>query len=474
MKLYSIDECHNLTAKEVRGLYKNYVNPGLENILYSFGAGEDLVDHAEGVWLYYKDGRKVLDVSGGLGVLTLGHNHPRILKARMQYQEQKRMEVHKTIFSPEMAALSHNLAQLLPEDLDYPYFCNSGAEAVEGAMKIAYKYHDGKRKHILHASVSFHGTLLGSGGMTNVLERHFKFLTIPGIKSFELNSLESVRALVKELRQSNGDSDIYAIICEPFNAITLIAATPEFLKGLRKICDEEGIVLILDEVFCGWCKTGNLFKFMDSDVVPDILTTSKALGGGKASISSYIARKRLLKKAYGDTSTATLHSSTYNGFGEECITALEAINIMVEEDFVSKSRELGRIVKEKAKALQAKYPEQVEEVRGAGALHGVFLTQKEGVLQDMLAKMPVKMLQDNRFVAKITVASVVDWLYKKHNILAFFNNNRDVGVLFSPSLVIKPEETDMFFDAMDATLDHGLFKVTAEFFKSKIIITPPI
>ena len=144
---------------------------------------------------------------------------------------------------------------------------------------------------------------------------------------------------------------------------------------------------------------------------------------------------------------------------------------MVEEDFVSKSRELGRIVKEKAKALQAKYPEQVEEVRGAGALHGVFLTQKEGVLQDMLAKMPVKMLQDNRFVAKITVASVVDWLYKKHNILAFFNNNRDVGVLFSPSLVIKPEETDMFFDAMDATLDHGLFKVTAEFFKSKIIKT---
>ena len=202
MKLYSIDECHNLTPKEVRGLYKNYVNPGLENILYSFGAGEDLVDHAEGVWLHYKDGRKVLDVSGGLGVLTLGHNHPRILKARMQYQEQKRMEVHKTIFSPEMAALSHNLAQLLPEDLDYPYFCNSGAEAVEGAMKIAYKYHDGKRKHILHASVSFHGTLLGSGGMTNVLEGHFKFLTIPGIKSFEFNSLESVQALVERSRAS--------------------------------------------------------------------------------------------------------------------------------------------------------------------------------------------------------------------------------------------------------------------------------
>jgi len=471
MKLYSLDDVHTLAPQDVRSLYKNYVNPGLENILYSFAAGEDLVDYAEGVWLHYRDGRKVLDVSGGIGVLTLGHNHPRILKARTQYQAQKRMEVHKTIFSPEMAALSHNLAQLLPQDLDYPYFCNSGAEAVEGAMKMAYKCHDGKRKHILHAGDSFHGKLLGSGGMTNVLEQSFKFPTIPGIKSFQLNSLESVQELVRKLRQPNGDSDIYAIICEPFNAITLTAATDEFLSGLRKICDEEDILLILDEVFCGWCKTGNLFRFMDSDVVPDILTTSKALGGGKSSISAYIARKRVLKKAYGSASTATLHSTTYNGFGEECITALEAINVMVEDDFVGKSRALETLVREKGRALAAKYPEQIEQIRGAGGLHGVFLTQKENLLQSLLAKLPVKMLQDQRFIAKITVASVVDWLYRKHDIFTFFNNNRDVGVLFSPSLVITPEETNLFFEALDATLDHGLFKVTAEFFKRKIIKT---
>lgn len=469
MKLYSLDDVYSLEAPEVRKLYREHVNPGLEDILYSFAAGESLVQHAEGVWLHYPDGRRVLDVSGGIGVLTLGHNHPRILRARTEYQARKRMEVHKTIFCPEMAALSHNMAQLLPDDLNYPYFCNSGAEAVEGAMKMAYKYHDGNRGHILHADVSFHGKLLGSGGMTNILEDAFRFPTIPGIRSFELNNLESVERLVTDLRQTDGKSDVYAIICEPFNAITLTEATPEFLQGLRTLCDREKIVLIIDEVFCGWCKTGNLFRFMNSDIVPDILTTSKALGGGKASISSYIGRTAILKKAYGDTGTATLHSTTYNGFGEECATALEAINVIVEEDYVGKSRALEEQVAKRGAGLLAKYPDHIEQIRGAGALHGVFLTQKESRLQSLLAKLPVKMLKDRRFIAKLTVASVVDWLYKKHNIFTFFNNNRDVGVLFSPSLVINPSEVDQFFDAMDATLEHGLLKVTTEFVKSKIV-----
>jgi putrescine aminotransferase len=150
---------------------------------------------------------------------------------------------------------------------------------------------------------------------------------------------------------------------------------------------------------------------------------------------------------------------------------LEAINVMVEDDFVGKSRALEALVRQKGQALAAKYPGQIEQLRGAGALHGIFLTQQESLLQNLLARLPVKMLQDKRFIAKITVASVVDWLYKKHNIFTFFNNNRDVGVLFSPALVITPEETNLFFEALDATLDHGLFKVTAEFFKSKIIKT---
>jgi len=173
-------------------------------------------------------------------------------------------------------------------------------------------------------------------------------------------------------------------------------------------------------------------------------------------------------KAYGNASTATLHSTTYNGFGEECATAIEAINVMIEEDFVGKSREIDRLVKEKGKVLQEKYPDVFSEVRGSGSLHGVFFKPKEGIMQNLLSLAPVSMLKDPRFLTKITVASIVDWLYKKHDIFTLSNSNRGIGVLFSPSLIITETEIDQFFDAMDATLDAGMLRVTADFVKTKV------
>ena len=468
-KLLTLQDCENLDIKKIRSLYKDYVNPGLENILYSFGAGEMLVDHSEGVWMYTTDGRKILDVSGGMGVLTLGHNHPRILAARIHYQQQKHMEVHKTVFSAYQAVLSHNIAQLLPGDLDYPFFCNSGAEAVEGAMKIAYKYHGGNRKYILHADISFHGKLLGSGGMTNTLENSFKFLTIPGIESFNYQDLDSVKKQIAQLRQPNGDSDVYALIIEPFNAITVTNASDEYLRQLRQICDDEGILLIIDEVYCGWCKTGNYFRFMDSGIIPDILTTSKSMGGGKSSISAYITRKPILMKAYGDVHNATLHTTTYNGFGEECATAIEAINIMVEDDYPSKSRELEKLVKAKCKTLMDKYPDQIDEIRGAGALYGIFPKKNDGAFSVLLQKLPVDILKDGSFLNKIIVASVVDWLFRKHKIFTFFNNSKDVAIMFAPSLIINKEEVEAFFNALDDVFDRSLIRITSEFVKNKLL-----
>ena len=190
--LYTIDDSEKLTNQQVRELYKNHVNPAIEHLLGAFHLGEELIDHAEGVWLYTKNDEKILDVTGGIGVLSHGHNHPRILNSRLNFQNQKRMEVHKTIFSPYVAALSHNIAKLLPDDLDYSFFCNSGAEAVEGAIKLAYKYHEGKRETILHSDISFHGKLLGSGTITASQEVRYKFPRISNTAQFEFNNLDSI------------------------------------------------------------------------------------------------------------------------------------------------------------------------------------------------------------------------------------------------------------------------------------------
>ena len=121
------------------------------------------------------------------------HNHPRILSARRNFNKMKRMEVHKTFFSPYLAALSHNVAELLPGDLNISYFPNSGGEAVEGALKMAYKFHNGNRKFVLHSDISFHGKLLGAASLTGSPELDFKFPQIPNVESFEYNNINSLK-----------------------------------------------------------------------------------------------------------------------------------------------------------------------------------------------------------------------------------------------------------------------------------------
>src|SRR6266540_967821 len=136
-RLMTIDDCEQLTARGTHDLYRRYVNRSQVSLMTSFGFGRELVERAAGAWLWTKDGRKILDFTGGVGVLNHGHNHPRILAARKRFQDAQRMEVHKTYFSPYVAGLGHNLAQLLPGDLTMSFFPNYGAEAVEGAVKVA-------------------------------------------------------------------------------------------------------------------------------------------------------------------------------------------------------------------------------------------------------------------------------------------------------------------------------------------------
>ncbi|MGY9006987.1 MAG: aminotransferase class III-fold pyridoxal phosphate-dependent enzyme [Alphaproteobacteria bacterium] len=135
--LFSLNDCDQFSIDEIWDHYRHYVSGSQVDLIASFGFGRDIAGRAEGCYIYTKSGRKILDFTGGIGVLSHGHNHPRILKARQDFQARQKMEVHKNFFSPYVAALSHNIAQLLPDDLNISYFANSGSEAVEGAIKMA-------------------------------------------------------------------------------------------------------------------------------------------------------------------------------------------------------------------------------------------------------------------------------------------------------------------------------------------------
>jgi putrescine aminotransferase len=468
--LYAWQECAEFDIERVQELYREYISKSQVDLIGSFGFGRAVAVRAEGMYIYTSDGRQILDFTGGIGVLNHGHNHPRILAARIEYQKQKRMEVHKNFLSPYIAGLSHNIAQLLPEDLDVSYFCNSGAEAVEGAVKLAYKYHDGNRKYVLHADISFHGKLLGAAGLTGSPELDFKFPTIPNVESFEYNSIDNVKDIITKIRKPDGESDIYAIVVEPFNASTLRECSAEFLKELREICVTQGIVLIFDEVYTGWAKTGELFNFMKKGVVPDIVTFAKSFGGGKASISGYTTRTPFYRKAYDNLNDATLHSTTFNGFGEECITAIEAINIIVENDYVSKSKRIHERLSRGLKNLQGKYPDLIEDVRGSGALNGVIFNKDiNPFIKSLISFLPAKVFKDERFMAKLITGSVISELFNTHNILTFYGSNREIPLITSPSLIITDEELDRFLEALDKTLAIGKHKLLLNFIKQKYL-----
>lgn len=462
-RLYTLDDCDRLSIDEVWANYRHYVNPGQVELISSFGFGCDLVEHAEGCMLRTRSGREILDFTGGIGVLHHGHNHPRIIEARRLYQERGRMEVHKNYFSPYLAALSHNIAQLLPEDLDLCYFPNSGAEAVEGALKLAYKSHGGRRGAVVHSDISYHGKLLGAASVTASRELHFRFPEIPGAHAFAYDDIASLRSLIGQLRQADGGSDIYAVIVEPLSASSLRSCSQRFLTELRQLCDAEGIVLIFDEVFTGWGKTGELFHFMHHGVVPDILVMSKALGGGKASISGYVARRPVFDRAYGKLHDAILHSTTYNGFGEECFTALEAINVIVEDDYAGRARRIGARLGAGLEALARDFPGIVHEVRGTGAHQGLLLAHGPRLLATLARLVPLELLRDERFLAKLMTASVISHLYDRHGVLTYYGENREILLMASPALVVTDEQIDRFLAALRATFAEGLLPLCVRF-----------
>tara|TARA_B100000780_G_C21126545_1_gene457316 strand:- start:2947 stop:4374 length:1428 start_codon:yes stop_codon:yes gene_type:complete len=470
-KLITYKESLKLNKDQVTDLYRKYINSAQVDLISSFGFGNELIDRAKGCYLYTKNGKKILDATGGIGVLNHGHNHDRILKVRRDFSDNNYMEVHKNYFSPYLAALSHNIAALLPEDLNISYFPNSGAEAVEGAVKMAYKFHQGDRQHILHSDISFHGKLLGAASLTGSPELSFDFPKIPNVDKFIYNDIKSVKDKIDQLIKSNGESNIYAIIIEPINASSMRSCSEHFLKELRNICTINKIVLIYDEVYTGWAKTGNLFSFMKySDTCPDIVTYAKSFGGGKSSISGYTTRDYIFRKAYDNSTDATLHSTTYNGFGEETVTALEAVNIIIEDNYVGKAKEIGLLLEESLTKLKNKYPKIIKEVRGEGALWGIIIDP--GLLgkafEGVSKLLPIGLLGDNRLARKVFTGSVISYLYDECEILTFFGSNGEIPLIISLPLIATKEEIDNLHSGLDKTFSYGLINLTTRFIKNKL------
>lgn len=435
-----------MNIKTIKSYYKKFVNPGFVEQTELFSFHKDIFLKSKGVFIYTRN-KKILDITGGLGVLNHGHNHPDIIKARLKYNSNNKLEVHKNILSKHVALLAKMIADFFSNKLNFSYFCNSGAEANEAAIKAAYRFHEGKRKTILVSKIGFHGKLVASGSISSPL-KNYNFPNVLNKVEFVPNNFIKLKKLEKKIIKN---CDAFALIVEPYSASTTTELNEKFLRRIKSLCNKNKIILIFDEIYTGWCKTGTTFYFQRfKNLYPDILTTSKSLGGGKASLAACIFNDNIFKKIYGRVQDSTLHSTTFNGFGEECITAIEAIKILKKEKFNKKAIFIENLIKKNFDELRKKYPSLKMKLKGCGAIQKIYFSfdlDLDNLLNKKNLGSKYKII--SKFKRRLFEIALIDILYKKYNIFAFHSLN---SLVISPSLIIKEKEINYIFSSLKKIL----------------------
>ena len=280
----------------------------------------------EGALLYDANGKVYIDCMGGYGVSLVGHCHPKVVEA-IKEQCEKLIACHGSLYNDKRAELLEKLVEIAPKGLNKVFLCNSGAEAVECAIKAAVKY-TGKSE-IISMVRGFHGKTLGALSVTwnPKYRKSFEKIIVKN-KFVPFGKLDKVMEAVTE--------NTAAIIVEPIQGEGGIHVAPEgFLEGLRKICDEHGIVLIFDEVQTGFGRTGRMWASEHWNVTPDIMCIAKAMGGGFP-IGATIGREEVIGSLrIGE------HTSTFGGNPLGCAAACATIDVIIEENLVERARDLG-------------------------------------------------------------------------------------------------------------------------------------
>jgi acetylornithine/N-succinyldiaminopimelate aminotransferase len=325
------------------------------------------------VWLLATNGERYLDFTSGVAVNALGHAHPQLIAA-ISEQAQKLIHVSNLYRIPEAERLAERLCRA--SFADFVFFCNSGAEAMEGAIKTARKYHSAsghpERYRIVTFEGAFHGrtlATLAAGGQKKYLDGFGP--VVEGFDQVPFGDLDVVRRAITP--------ETAAILIEPIMGEGGVRAVPpEFLRALRQICDQHGLLLVFDEVQSGMGRSGELFAYQRSGVAPDIMALAKALGGGFP-VGAVLATAEAAKGM-----TAGTHGSTFGGNPLAMAAGNAVLDVMLAEGFFDRVKRLSLLLKQKLAAIKDRYPTVISEVRGEGLLLGLRAVPASSELVDAL------------------------------------------------------------------------------------------
>ena len=396
---------------------------------------------SEGCYLYTEDGRKVLDLASGVAVNNLGAKNPRVVEAIKKQLDTMIHVGHNVVYNMSYVELAEKLVELTGGDTKV-YFSNSGAEANEGAIKLA-KYVTG-RPGVISFKNAFHGRTIGCVSVTGSSSAYRKYYEplLPSVYWADYANCyrcpfgrEKGKCAMECLSQFDtifgkliDPECVAAIIVEPVQGEGgYIVPEKAFLEGLRKICDKHGIMLIFDEVQTGIGRTGEMYAYQTFGVKPDILTSAKALGGG-IPLSAVIAKKEIMDKW-----PAGAHGGTFGGNPLACAAALETLRIIDEDGLLDNCKKMGSYFKTRLMELKDKYPNVIGDVRGVGLMIAMEIVDEDGKPDaKMTAEVKEKAL--DRDVLLLTCGS-------DHNVVRFI-----------APLIITEKEIDIVIDVIDDIL----------------------
>lgn len=401
--------------EEILEKYDKYVNPGFARLMRFLGTTVEI--KTEGPYMYDIKGHKYLDFLSGHGVYNLGYCHPKVVDAVQSQLQMIAQTSARTIMNKPMADLCERLAKITPGDLTYSFICNSGTEAVEGALKLA-RMATGKPQ-IIAADNGFHGKSLGSLSATGrpLYRDPFKPL-LPEFDHVPFGDIEALKTAITE--------NTAAVILEPVQGEGGVIVPPKgYLSNVRQLCDDTGVLLILDEVQTGMGRTGTMFACEHEGVTPDIMALAKALGGGVMPIGAFIATPAAFAPF---EEHPLLHTSTFGGNPLACAAANATIDILIEEDIPRQAAEKGDYFLEKLKKIRDNFPGVITDVRGKGLLIGI------------------------EFADEGLVGSTIFELEQKGVLVLYMLNNPKV-IRIEPPLIITYEQIDLMlgilYDAID-------------------------
>lgn len=394
-------------------MMQKYIDEAEKALLHTYNRYQIVLDHGDGVYLYDLDGKKYLDFVSGIAVFALGYNNKSYNDA-LKNQIDKLLHTSNYYYNVPAIEAAKKIKEA--SGMDRVFFTNSGAEAVEGAIKAARKYaflKDGKTDHeIIAMNHSFHGRTFGALSVTGNPHYREAFEPMIGnIKFADLNDFDSVLSCVTD--------KTCAIIMETVQGEGGIhPATEDFLKNVRKLCDERDILLILDEIQCGMGRTGYMYAWQRYGVKPDIMTTAKALGCG-VPVGAFL----LTEKVGSSSLVAGDHGTTYGGNPFACAAVSKVLDLFKEDNIIDNVNQVAPYLEKRLDELKDKYDFIVDR-RGMGFMQGLVFNRP--------------------------VSDVINKTLEKGLIL--INAGSDI-IRFVPPLVITKENVDDMISILDSCLE---------------------